>query len=290
MLSSTLFSKFPAVSYNGSIITNITVRLKFDEMVENNLMAFYPYTVGEGERADVVAFNYYGDSNYAWLIYLANNIYDPLGDWHKTEDQLKRYLTSTYGSPAAAQEKVMFYRVEWASDDSMISTSAYNALPAINKKYWEPKFSPPKSITHYERARVDWVIDTNKIVELRTETETLDVTVGQTLHQMSAGVKSAKGEVSFVTKTPTGYTLQVKHIEGEFVASKTLYSGENSLGQCTYVSILAEPLAPSEAAYWVPVTAYDYEVELNEAKKHIRLIDASYIDTIERDIRMIVAP
>lgn len=288
MLSSTLFSKFPAVSYNGSIITNITVRLKFDEMVENNLMAFYPYTVQEGERADVVAYNYYGDANYAWLIYLANNIYDPLEDWHKTEDQFKRYLTSTYGSPAAAQEKVMFYRVEWASDDSMITPSAYNALPSSNKKYWEPKFSPLRSITHYERAQVDWVVDTNRIVELQIETPTT-IDVGQQLYQLTSGVKTAKGEVSYVSQTATGYTVHVKHIEGEFVGSKTVYRDESSVGTCILAEVLADSLLPAEAAYWVPVSAYDYEVELNEAKKHIRLIDASYIDTIERDIRLIVA-
>ncbi len=289
MLSSTLFSKFPAVSYNGNIITNITVRLKFDQMVENNLLAFYPYTVQEGERADVIAYNYYGDANYAWLIYLANNIYDPLGDWHKTEDQFKRYLASTYGSPAAAQEKVMFYRVDWVSDDSMITPSAYNALPSGNKKYWEPKFSPLRSVTHYERAQVDWVVDTNRIVELHVESTVADLAIGQTLYQLTAGIKSAKGEISFVQEANGVHTVHVKHIEGEFVSSKTLYRDETSVGTCTFVDILADSLQAAEAAYWVPVSAYDYEVELNEAKKHIRLIDASYIDTIERDIRLIVA-
>ena len=288
MLSSTLFSKFPAVSYNGSIITNITVRLKFDQMVENNLMAFYPYTVQEGERADVVAYNYYGDANYAWLIYLANNIYDPLEDWHKTEDQFKRYLTNTYGSPAAAQEKVMFYRVEWVSDDSMITPSAYNALPSGNKKYWEPKFSSNRSITHYERAQVDWVVDTNRLVELQVES-TSAITVGQTVYQLTSGVKSAKGEVSFIEPTAAGYKIHVKHIEGEFAANKTVYRDEASVGTVTLATILADSLQAAEAGYWAPVSAYDYEVELNEAKKHIRLIDASYIDTIERDIRLIVA-
>lgn len=288
MLSSTLFSKFPAVSYNNSIITNITVRLKFDKMVENNLVAFYPYTVIEGERADVIAYNYYGDANYAWLIYLANNIYDPLEDWHKTEEQLKRYLTTTYGSPAAAQEKIMFYRVEWVSDDSMITPSAYNALPSNLKKYWEPKFSPLRSITHYERAQVDWVVDTNQLVELHINTTT-DIAIGQQLYQLTVGVKTAKGEVAYVAEDGNGYIVHVKHIEGQFVQNKTVYLEKTSVGTCTSTRVLANSLEAAEAGYWAPVTAYDYEVELNEAKKHIRLIDASYIDTIERDIRLIVA-
>ncbi len=300
MLSSTLFSKFPSIGYNGEIITNITVRVKFQKMAEDNMMVFYPYTIEEGERADVIAHNYYGDASYTWLIYLANNITDPAHEWPKTEEQMKKYLTSTYGSVEAAYEKIMFYRVDWVSDDSMINPSAYASMPSGNKKYWVPNYGPKRNITHYERARVDWVVDTNRIVKLTTPGVTsvvdeqtvrqLDLVEGDIVYQMTNGIKSASGEITLIESNNSHFTVYVKNITGAFVdANKTLYKNEASVGVCSAAVIVQDSLTPEEANYWAPVTAYDYEVELNEAKKNIRLIDSSYLDTIERDIRLIVA-
>ena len=305
MLSSTLFSKFPTISYNGTVATNISVRLKFDEMVQNNMVLFYPYTIGEGERADVIAHEYYGDSSYTWLIYLANNIQDPLADWPKTEDQLKRHIENAYGSIPQAMEKIVFYRVEWASDDSMLSSAAYTALPQALKKYWKPEYSDGRKLLRYVRAQEDWVIETNKIVKLSMTFSGDAPAVGSYVYQMTAGAKSASGEVALID----GNSVYVKHVIGEFLGStitpKTTYTGEVTVGVCSNVSlhsssfqpavyennVLAEipPLWSSEENYWVPVSAYEYEVEINEAKKSIRLIDTSYLDTIERDIRILLA-
>jgi hypothetical protein len=45
--------------------------------VIENFDVFYPYIVTEGERPETIAAEYYGDENYAWLIFMSNNIKDP---------------------------------------------------------------------------------------------------------------------------------------------------------------------------------------------------------------------
>lgn len=280
-------------------------------MIEDNLVLYYPYTIAEGERADVIAHNYYGDANYAWLVYLANGMNDPVSDWPMTEDQMKRYIDLTYGSIDKAVEKIMFYRVEWASDDSMLSIAAYSSLPQALKKYWAPEYNDKRQVLHYVRTQEDWIIDTNKIVKLTLSSIDNVPAVGSYVYQLTSGSKSASGEVVNVD----GLSIQVKHIVGEFSGSisapKVLYVDDITVGSCVSsteqansfqspsfdldnqgnltVLVDSPPMWAAEENYWVPVSAYDYETELNEAKKNIRLIDVSYLDTIERDIRQLLA-
>ena len=86
---SNYFTSFPTVQYDTTgkapnqyqTVKNIMKRQKLKASVMNDIMAFYPYFVQEGERADTVSYNYYGTTDYAYLILLVNNIIDPLFDW-----------------------------------------------------------------------------------------------------------------------------------------------------------------------------------------------------------------
>ncbi len=295
MISSTLYHKFPTISYNGQLLTDLTVRLKFSEIAKKNLMVFYPYTVSEGERADTIAYEYYQDSSYAWLIYLANDIFDPLADWPKTSDQMETYIANKYGSIALAQQKILYYKVDWENDESMLNISGYNALPGALKKYWAPVFNTINQVTHFERKEVDWVIDTNKYVELQLTGDTTSLNVGDYVYQRPGGVKSAEGEVH--TKNTDG-SLIVKHVSGQFSnsSSVTVFGGDTSYGSCQRADVISNAfsssvaIAADEERFWVPVTAYDQEININEAKKHIRLLDPSYLSQVERDITLLVTP
>ncbi|NBP56714.1 hypothetical protein EBU71_09315, partial [bacterium] len=49
----------------------------------------------------------------------------------------------------------------------------------------------------------------------------------------------------------------------------------------TDVTTLSSPIDNTEASYWESVSWYDYENELNESRKTIRLIDKQYLSQIE---------
>lgn len=287
MLSSTLYTKFPSVYYNDELATNITARVKFKDVVKKNMAVYYPYTIIEGERPDTLAFKYYDDATYSWLIFLANDITDPMFDWPLTNDLFNKMLVTKYGSVAEAQERTLFYRVEWASDDSSISQSTFDALPAGNKKYWTPVLGTNNKISSYQRAQVDWAIETNKLIKIAvTQTSDVDLNSDNIVYQLTSGETSAKGVVDGFDAA--GLPI-LKHIEGVFVANKSLYIKQTTsdvvYGTIDAVTSLASNLTPIEENYWVPVSAYDYELEINESKKHIVLIDKIYLDVIEKDLR-----
>jgi hypothetical protein len=49
--------------------------------------------------------------------------------------------------------------------------------------------------------------------------------------------------------------------------------------------IFIRKIIPAE---WVPIRAYDYEVEQNENKRNIMLIDKQYLPIVEKDLKRLL--
>ena len=109
-MSSNYFKNFPKIRYFNVLSTNITLRTIFIERLKLNASLFYPYVIDEGITADALATIYYGDPQYDWLIYMANNIIDPHSQWPKTYLQFESYIVKKYGSIEEAKSKILFYR------------------------------------------------------------------------------------------------------------------------------------------------------------------------------------
>lgn len=94
------FRYFPEISYKGTPVKDITRRVRFLEQVSTDPRLFLPYTVKEGETPGEISFHYYGNVNYVWLIYLANNVIDPYYDWPMTQANLDGFVSDKYRSLA----------------------------------------------------------------------------------------------------------------------------------------------------------------------------------------------
>jgi len=115
---SSYFANFPQISYDieGNlnakelIAKNIFAKFSLSDKVLDNTMIYYKYDVGDGERADIISYNYYGDVKYTWLIYVVNNIVDPIAEWPKSHSQFSKMLDRKYGSELAAKNLVHGYK------------------------------------------------------------------------------------------------------------------------------------------------------------------------------------
>ena len=69
-------------------------------IVLDDIVSYYPYSIPEGERADHTARKVYGDVKYTWLIFLINQIHDPIFDWplgiREFNEYIKRKKTINY--------------------------------------------------------------------------------------------------------------------------------------------------------------------------------------------------
>lgn len=272
------FNYFPSMLYSNTAVTNVIAKVKFIDSVAKNFAVYYPYTIEEGERADHIAAHYYDDEQYDWVVYMSNDIVDPHHEWPKTQNEMDDVIRAKYGSVANAQLQTAFYKVNYETDDSVISTATYEALAGDQKPYWSPILNEYETILNYQRKELDLTCETNKVIALSGTFSNLQS--GDVIKQSS----SINGTVSFAN---TSYVV-LKHVNGTWAAGSTVYySGNNVVANATVSSssTLHTPIPSTVVSYWSPVSFYDYEHEENEKKKHIRLLSADYLTLIERDMK-----
>ena len=280
-----LFNKFPIIAYNGQAAINLISKVAFNNAARKAAAVYYPYTIIEGERPDVIAANYYEDARYSWLIYMVNDIVDPHHDWPMTEEQFRSFIIKKYGSIDKASESIAFWRVNWYEDETMLTPAGYAALPSYAKKYFAP-YGNSTQILGYKRSVLDLATETNKILEVKVDSTT-GFEVGEQLIQKTSGTITC---TSFVSMVKDSTTLVVNDVLGLFETTDGVtYSdlvGQTSgtSAAVTNAQLLVQPIPANETQYWSYVTNLDYETELNEQKRHIRLLDKAYVDQVEREL------
>lgn len=100
------FEKFPIVDYvvpglNQTVrIRDITRRVKFLEDISQNAYTFLPYTIDDGMTAEDIAYHYYGDPRYVWLVHLSIGTKDPYYDFPVSDKILNDMIIKKYGAMA----------------------------------------------------------------------------------------------------------------------------------------------------------------------------------------------
>jgi Base plate wedge protein 53 len=286
-MADNFFKHYPIVEYSvgnsNTAIRNILAKVAFQKDNDYNFYTYHPYTIVEGDRADMLAYLYYGDPGYDWVIYYSNMIVDPYFDWPLDTNSFKRFIETKYGSLSDARSKIKFYRSNYLSDDSTLSTTAYNALSELQKSFWSPVIGNNNSIINYRRKKDDVVFNTNKTISLNISTVGTKVySVGEQVRQSSGSVVVASGSLKFSNSS----VAVVDNIEGSFTTSYNLVgvsSGANST--VSSVDVISTSIDPTVQNYFVPVTYYEYEEELNEKRKNIRLLDSSYVGKVEEQLK-----
>ena len=104
------FKNFPQLLYSFStgltvsafVVTDILRRVKMDQTDIINLLSYDEYDILDGETPEIIADKLYNDSNYHWVILIANEIIDPRYDWPLSTTALNLYITDKYGSSTAS--------------------------------------------------------------------------------------------------------------------------------------------------------------------------------------------
>ena len=114
---SEFFQHYPQINYDmtGSkpiktkTAINIMVKAKIKSILKNDIVNYFPYSIPESERPDITSFKIYGDVKYTWLIFLINDIHDPLFDWPLNSREFGNYVKNKYGSLTASKNGVHHY-------------------------------------------------------------------------------------------------------------------------------------------------------------------------------------
>jgi len=285
------FKHFPLIRYGNNVSNTVSVNLMakiaFQKAIQQNYEIFHPYTIKEGDRADTIANYYYGDPGYDWIVYFSNNIVDPYYDWYMDSNSFKNFITNKYGSLTVAKRNIKFFRSNYISDDSMISTGTYNGLSSNQKRFWYPIVGADNNVIRYERKKEDIIFQTNKTQQLSISiVGNTSFSTNEYIYQTSGAVTVSSGTVSFSNST----VCIVSNIGGTISTSYNLNGGD-SLANATVSSVvtLSTDIDPEIESYFESVSFYDYENEENEKKKNIRLIDVAYVSEIERQFKKLLS-
>ena len=105
------FRYYPRFEYCDDQAVNMMVRSKIRDVLQEEGALYYETTVRDGERADVISRKYYGTPDYAWVIFYANDIMNPLTEWVYFQEEFATLIEKKYGSVRAAQLSVHHYEV-----------------------------------------------------------------------------------------------------------------------------------------------------------------------------------
>jgi len=98
------FSKFPKVSYNFGgnnvdLVTNITVRFALEKKLKENTVAYFNYSIVDGDTPEIIASKLYGSPEYHWIVMLLNDIIDVEDEWPLQYNAQNRFIDRKYSQP-----------------------------------------------------------------------------------------------------------------------------------------------------------------------------------------------
>ena len=141
------FDYFPKIRYDvrgeknnvrTEIITNILIRTRKKLEVTNNNF-FRQYFVRDGDRADILAHKFYGDSELHWIILSANYMTNPWYDWPMSYFDLQKYVAKKYDDVNGIHHYI-------DEDGYEVDSTAANATAITNFVYEEAKNDESRSI------------------------------------------------------------------------------------------------------------------------------------------------
>ena len=259
-MSKKYFTNFPLVDYQGTDARNILLKSQFFKQVLNSSSSFYSYVVRDGERPDTIAYDYYGSSDYAWLVYFSNSITDPYFEWPLTDRQFNEYIINKYGSIEQAQRTIVFY--------------TYNGEANTNDLQYEYNLSY-KMDTETYNYKTGYIFSGNGTI---TGTTTSNVIIGT--------------NTAFSTELSSGFVLynssntEIGTVSG--VSNSTQLTLTANCALTVSSSTFTYKILPGDTSFqanlWTPKRAYDYELEKNDSLRPIRLLDSQYLTQVNREI------
>jgi len=107
------FSYLPTIPYTTfdggvdyKVVTDVFKRVRATLEARTDKTVYYNYRVQDGEKPEHVAYNYYDNADYHWVILLMNDIRDPQWCWPMDSFTFERFIVNKYGSTETASTQV----------------------------------------------------------------------------------------------------------------------------------------------------------------------------------------
>lgn len=247
------FSELPKIYYDFNIanenevriIRDISTNIRFKKEVLSNILLFDEYDIVDGETPEIISEKAYGTPHYHWLIMLLNERYDYINDFPLSTSQLYMHVDETYG---AENRNAVHHYVDILGH-TMTSIDSYYDPDMIDHIYLCKLEMGSNLITSYVPDLFETHPDSGYI------------------HQVSGnGLPFAT--VVTITGQVDDSTLIMSHAATETIEA-----------EIRFVHVVNDSIGA------VPKTNLEHEIELNEAKRRIKILHPTVIDQVLEQLK-----
>ena len=95
------FATLPVISqpdFNGNYVTttNLLSRAYLLEQLKNNIYIYYDYAIKDFDSPESIAYKLYNDTYRYGMVFYANGITDPQGNWPMDQHNFNIYIADKY--------------------------------------------------------------------------------------------------------------------------------------------------------------------------------------------------
>lgn len=298
------FNNFPVLNYSLSstelkskVCRDILVSTKFFDIVSNaekRANIFVDHIIKDGEKPEHIAYKAYGSSELHWIILLSNQIINPYYDWPLSTRDLDSYIDSHYPGMAlfvpCVDPNTSKLEIHFTVKDSIAKLSHEKSHFVIGETVTQGN----------EEATVfSWDSILRKVVLVDG---TIDFNTTDNI--ISTNEDGVEFQVTPIRKII--YNKEsIHHFRDNFgnvidpygqidPTSAIIYSTKNIIAE-TDITVSATNNFPlnmylnnnAVLSTLNVVTNQQYETELNDSKRNIKILKPEYVDTIVSDLSQI---
>jgi len=268
-----------------NIFRRVRARDSFNAIYASSI----PYTIQPGETADSIAYDQYGDSEWFWTILILNNITDLNQMWPMAQDELDRYIQLKYGDYENKPRHWETTEIKNSSGDTVIEPGVivemFQDTPEQNLTNYKPKilkdnlryvskFSARGSNTIELGSAENLLV--GDLLNLQFDTKIINIEV---INNKPIITISRNLEYDIFPN------YAIKFTRYENWSMKYIYNIEKNNNN--KIISMVEKLATADKLR--EVTNRDYEYELNELKREIKLPKSKYLSTLEKELITLLA-
>lgn len=275
--------KFPLVRYTVDkkqlaeldTVRNVLFRVGIiKDVMENNIDAYYLYSIRDSDRPETLAERIYGDAEAHWIILYANNIYDPYYDWPMDDRTFQKYIIKKYGSLEWAKTNYHHYEKVITRENPAAQVINTTKFEVNDRKLTDGIITIIDAETDYGVGEIVYIGDSNSSNTFSGQVVSWSNSNGQIILANTSGTAL---RFQFLIGTSSAANGTVQKVDLPAVPMDAYNTLVDTTDFSTYEvagRTVFETISRSKVSY------YDYEEELNESKRLIKIIQPQYYQQI----------
>ena len=130
----------------SKLVTNILTRITISNAFKENAFLYEEYYVKDYETPESLAFEYYGSTDYYWVLLLCNEIIYPWNDWAVSQKTVENNTKEKYGA------ENIYHTHHHIDENGMIVNEREDYFPVSNITYETEENNKKRSVKILNKA------------------------------------------------------------------------------------------------------------------------------------------